>query len=1292
MNKWKFAVDRGGTFTDLIGLSPEGRLHTQKLLSSSPDYEDASIEGIKRVLGLSSDEPFPEDRVEAIRFGTTVATNALLERKGGKVALLITRGFSDLLEIGNQARPEIFSLCIQKPSLLYSEVREVGERIDEKGDIIKGLDERQLQSALDRLKEKKIDAVAVVFLHAYKNPVHELLCEKVLRKNGFANIFLSHKTVNLIKVVSRAQSTVVDAYLSPVLGMYVEKIKKETGSIPVEFMQSAGGLSRPDTFKGKDALLSGPAGGVVAAASVSEELGIKGVIGFDMGGTSTDVSRYDGNFERIYEKVIGGVEIQAEMLNINTVASGGGSILWFDGQKMRTGPESAGASPGPACYGFGGPLAVTDANLLTGRIVTEYFPKTFGPDRSSPLNREVVKEAFDKLTEEINGATAEKMTPHEAALGFLRIANERMAMAIKEISVARGFDVRDYALVCFGGAGGQHACDIASSLQIETIVFHPLSSVMSAYGIGLSKPSQKMGRTILKPYNQKLHKDLSALFAEMEEGLFTENSSRQIPPHPPFPKGGEKYVDSAIPPLRKGGEECVDSATSPLSKGRGKYVESVSPPLAKGGRGGLKNTDRSSITFNRWLDLRPAGTNTYLTEEYQGYEETLRSFQKRYRKTFGFDPGGAPLEVVNLRVEVMEQKEFFPPYRIDEYHRSTDLEPVFFQEIYTREGIVKAPVYLREALSTGARIDGPCIVVDPHTTLIVEAGFTAEAAGNGSIIATKTVHDRVTRSRTSAEPDPILLEVFNNLFMSIATEMGYTLQNTAHSVNIKERLDFSCALFDGNGDLVANAPHIPVHLGSMSDTVKAILEDNQNEMKTGDLYLTNNPFRGGSHLPDMTMVCPVFSDQGKLRFFTAARGHHADIGGITPGSMPPESEDISEEGILVDNLLLVRDGHFREKEIIRRFSSHPYPVRNIDERIADLKAKIASCHKGAGELESLIRRFGWKTVREYMKHIQANAEFSVKQALYRFLIKSDPFEASFEDYLDDGTPIKVKIKISGGENPPETVRAVIDFTGTGPQHRKDNLNTPLSVTRSAILYVVRTLTGMDIPLNSGCLRPIEIIAPERTILNPAPPCPVASGNVETSQRIVDTLLGALGVAGASQGTMNNLLFEVQGETPYYETIAGGSGAMEGCPGASGVQVHMTNTRITDPEILEHRHPGVRLERFTLRSGSGGKGLYPGGDGVIREMTFLKPATLSIISERRIYSPYGMAGGESGNPGENLVKRASGETEKLPHRTTVDLKKGDSIIIQTPGGGGYGSKGRAQSSKGTEGTRSVDSIQ
>ena len=1213
-SKWKFAVDKGGTFTDVIGLDPHGNYHTLKLLSNSPDYKDASIEGIGRMLNFKNKRPLPEDKIEAVRLGTTAATNALLERKGGRVALFITKGFSDLLKIGYQNRPDIFSLCIKKPASIYSSVFEVDERIDQKGKVIKTINLQKLEEDIETCKQLDADAIAVVLMHAWKNPDHEIICEQMFKKHGIANPFLSHKTMDLIKIVTRGQSTVVDAYLSPVIDSYVDEIKKESGEIPVEFIRSSGGISKPDSFKGKDAILSGPAGGVIAVENLVHEMGLKGAVGFDMGGTSTDVSRYKGKLGKVYEKIIGGIEFQVEMLNISTVAAGGGSVLWFDGQRMRVGPESAGANPGPACYGFGGPLTITDANLLTGRISPEHFPQTFGSDRLSALNEDIVKEKFQRLTEKINIGTLRNYSPRQAALGFIRIANEKMAMAIKEISVSKGYDVRDYALVCFGGAGGQHACEVASLLGMGKVIFHPLGGVMSAYGIGLSKPTKKSSMSVLCIYNRENHKKLLSSFDKMEERLIKE-----------------------------------------------------------------KNNKKEDFLINREIDLRHEGTGAFLTVECSNYEDVLESFKKQHERIFGFYPENKPVEAVNLRIEAKEKGDFFnTSHIVPELKLRNKSIPEKIRKIYYSNGFVDAPLSLRENISPKTKVKGPAFVVDRYSTLVIDPGFDAEAEQNGVIVVKKMLPlirqepgSESNNPNKNGKPDPVLLEVFNNLFMGIATEMGHTLRNTAHSVNIKERLDFSCAVFDGTGDLVANAPHMPVHLGSMADTVKAVIKSEKGSIKQGDIYLSNNPYHGGSHLPDLNVVCPVFSQNDEIVFFTVARGHHADIGGITPGSMPPAAEHIDEEGILIDGFLLVRDGILREEELRQILSTHKHPVRNMEERISDLKAQIASCNKGVHELKKTIALYGWDTARDYMGFIKENAAYSVKQALAQFLKTGDPFEAAFEDHLDDGTLLKVKVVIKGGINPPKTVNAEIDFTGTGPGHSNDNLNTPISVTRSAVLYVLRALTDSDIPLNSGCLQPIRIVIPDDSILSPVYPLPVASGNVETSQRITDVLLGALKAAAASQGTMNNLLFQVEGETPYYETIAGGSGASDGCPGTSGIQVHMTNTRITDPEILEMRHPGVRLEKFVLRKGSGGKGRFAGGDGTIRELKFLKPAKISIISERRVYAPYGLADGKPGKKGVNLLKKTNGEIVELPHRVVKDVKKGDSIIIKTPGGGGFG---------------------
>ena len=1207
-SKWKFSVDRGGTFTDVVAVDPEGRFHSLKLLSTSPDYSDASIEGISRVLGIKTGMPLPEDTIAGIRFGTTVATNALLERKGGRVALLMTRGFGDLLEIGYQARRDIFNLAVEKPEKLYSEVIEVDERIDSRGNVIKSLHRKEIEKISEKLKRDGVDAVAVVLMHSWKNPVHELMCERLLRQVGITHLYTSHKTMNMIKIVSRGQSAVVDAYLSPVIHRYLDGIRAAAGRIEVEFIQSSGALTRPGNFLGKDAILSGPAGGVTAVAGIADEIGLMGVIGFDMGGTSTDVSRYDRELDMVHEKTVEGIDLQKEMLNIKAVASGGGSVLSFDGQRMMTGPHSAGAYPGPACYGFGGPLTVTDANLLTGRILGEYFPKTFGPDRKSPLDRKIVNEKFIKLAAEINSAFNKNLSPEETALGYLRIANEKMALAIKEISVSKGFDVREYSLVCFGGAGGQHACRVASLLDIKTVILHPLAGVMSAYGIGLAGPSAKIVRTVLNRYTPETHKEIITLFESMEKELTVRHH--------------------------------------------------------------IKN---ESCSIKRELDLRQAGTDRYLTVELGGYNETVASFGRKHEKYYGFFHDETEIELVNIRVEIQEEGDFFPSYRNTK--KGGVSKPVSFRKIHYDEGAVDAPVYIRESLTCGTKISGPAIIVDSYSTLVIDPHFDAHIDERSIVTLKKSGTRRVVWNKKTSKPDPVLLEVFNNLFMSISTEMGHTLRNTAHSVNIKERLDFSCAIFDQKGGLVANAPHIPVHLGAMSDSVKAVIEDNRKNMRPGDIYLTNNPYRGGSHLPDLTTVCPVFSGSGELRFFVASRGHHADMGGTSPGSMPANSSHIEDEGILIDSMLIVRDESFLQKKITSHLSGQRYPARNIDERLSDLRAQIASCRRGVEEIEGLILRYGWQTVRDYMGHIQKNAEHLIKTALNRYLGNKKTFEGRFEDYLDDGTPIKVRINIIGGTNPPDTLKAVIDFTGTGEEHGDDNLNAPLSVTRSAALYVLRCITFRDIPLNSGCLAPVEIIVPEGSILNPRYPSPVASGNVETSQRIVDVMLGALGAAAASQGTMNNLLFQVEGDVPYYETIAGGAGASDGFDGASGVQVHMTNTRITDPEILEFRHPGIRIEQFSMRRNSGGAGRYRGGDGLVREIRFLRPAEVSVISERRVYSPYGLKGGAAGRAGINMLIRKNGEKVEQGHRFQLNLGEGDSVIIETPGGGGYGKKSK-----------------
>jgi 5-oxoprolinase (ATP-hydrolysing) len=1198
MNKWRFAVDTGGTFTDVVGLAPQGTFHVMKLLSRSPEYEDASIEGIRRMLGLGPGEALPAHAVHAVRFGTTVATNALLERKGSAVGLIITRGLGDLLEIGHQSRPDIFSLCVHKPSVLYDEIIEVDERIGPEGHVEAALTPGSLLAGMERLRGKGIETVAVVLMHAWRNPAHEILAGEILREGGFKDVFLSHQAKNLIKIIGRGQTCLLDAYLSTALGMYITGIREKTGPIPVEFMKSSGSLTEPDAFRGHEAILSGPAGGVVAVAGIAGELGLAGAVGFDMGGTSTDVSRYDGALEFVHERDIGGIEFQAEMLNVVTIASGGGSALWFDGERLRVGPESAGADPGPASYALGGPPAVTDANLLTGRILPEFLPRTFGPRRNMPLQPARAREALHALSREVD-PTGGKDTV-ELALGFLRVVNEQMAMAIKEISVSKGYDVRDYALVCFGGAGGQHACEVASILDMNTILYHPLGGVMSAYGIGLANPSLRTERSVLMPWEDASDHRLEARFEEIS----------------------------------------------------------------------WEFSSRGAVHLKKELDIRPAGTDAFLSIPFEGMESTARRFREEYVRRFGFFPENAELEIVNLRLELTEAKDFFPAYK-GAGPATESPAPLATQKVLYPEGHREAPVYDAGGIPPRLCIPGPALLVDKHSTFVVDPGFDAMADAKGIIRVTRSSSKAKRAHLSGGRPDPVLLEVFNNTFRNVATEMGHTLQNTANSVNIKERLDFSCALFDREGDLVANAPHIPVHLGSMGDTVREIARENRGGMRDGDMYLTNNPHRGGSHLPDVTVVCPVFSDDGEILFYTAARGHHADVGGKTPGSMPPEAAHISEEGVVIDNFLLLRGGTFREAELLSLLAAHPWPVRNPGERVLDLKAQAAACRKGVAEIQRIISRYGLETVREYMGHVQNNAERALRRALNAFLKGKDVFRGAFRDSLDDGTPVSVNITVSAGEDPPSTVRAVVDFAGTGAEHAADNLNAPLSVTRSAVLYVLRVITGEDLPLNGGCLRPVEIRVPAGSLLNPSASRAVSSGNVETSQRVVDVLLGALGAAAASQGTMNNLLFEVEGETPYYETIAGGSGASPGCPGASAVQVHMTNTRMTDPEVLEQWHPGLRLRRFAVRRGSGGTGAYRGGDGVIREIQFVRPATVSLISERRVTKPYGLEGGGPGSSGRNLHRRTDGRVTELPHRVSMSLKAAESIVIETPGGGGYG---------------------
>jgi len=1203
---WFFAVDRGGTFTDVIGVDPEGKTHSRKLLSQSQEYADPAIEGIQRMMKIPAENPIPQDKVSRIRMGTTVATNALLERKGTPIALLITKGFGNLLEIGNQARPDLFALAVIKPEQLYSNVIEVDERLDHEGSVVRSLDESALRKDLEKIMNSGISSLAIVLMHSWKNGVHESRVAEIALEMGFDQISVSHKIMPLIKIVGRGQTTAVDAYLSPVLFEYIQSVKKNTGNIPLEFMQSSGGMTDAQNFRGKDAIMSGPAGGVIGASAVAKLNGIDETIGFDMGGTSTDVSRYGGEFEKVVEVETSGIHFQTPSLKINTVAAGGGSIVWFDGKKMRVGPESAGADPGPVCYGKDGQLAITDANLLLGRLVPKYFPNTFGQTHDQPLNERKTRKTFKKLTDEINTKLSTDLSSENVALGFIRIANETMASAIKEISVARGFDVRTHALVCFGGAAAQHACGIARILGIKKMVIHPMAGLLSAYGIAMANQFRYAIRSIVTTYKKNMLLQFENQLNEMAAPLIKEIAQCGIP--------------------------------------------------------------ESKIETNKFLDLRPLGTDNYLTIPLDTFEETVRIFAKLHKQLFGFD-ATAELELVNLRVEVNGLGHHFKESHSKSYTRSkpesNDTTKVTFES-----SEYETPIYQIDDFLPGSFIEGPAIITEAFSTTVVEPGFSAELNRYGHLVLSQ---DTIAEISVGPQKDPIMLEVFNHLFMSIAEQMGHTLINTAHSVNIKERLDFSCAIFDPEGNLVANAPHMPVHLGAMSESVKEIISANKESMRPGDAFLMNNPHRGGSHLPDLTVISPVFAKGKDPIFYTASRGHHADIGGTTPGSLPPFATSIHEEGVVINNFRLIKDNELRLDELQNLLSDNDYPARNLEERIADIKAQIAAVNKGIIETERLIKKYGLETVHAYMGHIRENAAESMRTALLAYLGEKENLDLEFKDQLDNGDSISVQITIEKGSDPPDTCCAKVNFSGTSSQ-MKGNQNAPVAVTKAAVLYVFRLLIDKDIPLNSGCLEPIKIIVPEGSLLKPEDTAAVVGGNTETSQRITDVLIGALKLAGASQGTMNNFVFGEDGGSgkQYYETIAGGSGACKGHDGASGVQVHMTNTRATDPEVLEHRFPEIRLEHFGLRKNSGGDGRYKGGNGTIRKVTFLEKRKVSILSERRKYPPYGMAGGLPGKSGKNELIRTSGKLEPLAGKVERVVKSGETIIIETPGGGGYGS--------------------
>ena len=1198
--RWQFWIDRGGTFTDIVGRRPDGTLITHKLLSENPEqYRDAAVAGIRHLLGLHAGMVVTPEQVACVKMGTTVATNALLERKGEPTLLVTTRGFRDALRIAYQNRPRIFDRNIVLPELLYGAVVEARERCGAHGDVIEALDEAHLKTELLAQYQRGLRSVAIVFMHGYRYTAHELAARRIAAEVGFSQISTSHETSPMMKLVSRGDTTVVDAYLSPILKRYVRQVAQEMPGVKLFFMQSSGGLTDAHAFAGKDAILSGPAGGIVGMARTAAMAGIEKVIGFDMGGTSTDVSHYAGEFEREFETQVAGVRMRAPMMSIHTVAAGGGSILAFDGSRFRVGPQSAGANPGPASYRRGGPLAVTDANVMVGKIVPRYFPKVFGAAAKEALDGDVVREKFAALAAQ-TGRKAE-----DVAEGFISIAVQQMANAIKKISVARGYDVTRYTLQCFGGAGGQHACLVADALGITRVFVHPLAGVLSAYGMGLADQNVIREQAVELKLGEKALPQIAAqldrLAAQAQDELVRQQVSQ-----------GALVVHRRVHVRYEGSDAALVVPCAPLA-GDAPEVVLVSIQTA---------------------------------------------FEAAYRQRFSFLMQGKALVVEAVSVEAVVAGDA-PTEPRQPLQAARDLlacgvvrETV---PMYSGGQWVDAALLLREDLRPGDVVMGPAIIAEQNATTVIEPGWQASVTELDHLSLLRHV-PRSVKFAAGTRVDPVLLEVFNNLFMNIAEQMGLQLQNTAYSVNIKERLDFSCALFDAAGNLIANAPHMPVHLGSMGESIKTVIRENAGTMNPGDVYVLNDPYHGGTHLPDITVITPVYLD-GKPTFYVGSRGHHADIGGITPGSMPPFSTRIEEEGVQINNVKLVDRGVLQEAQIIGLLQSGQYPSRNPQQNLADLKAQIAANEKGVQELRKMVEHFGLDMVQAYMRHVQDNAEESVRRVITRLK------DGSFTLALDNGAQLQVSIRVNAAER-----SAVIDFTGTSVQ-QSNNFNAPKAVCMAAVLYVFRTLVDDDIPLNAGCLKPLSVIIPEGCMLNPNPPASVVAGNVETSSCITNALYGALGEMAASQCTMNNFTFG-NARYQYYETISGGSGAGAGFNGTDVVQTHMTNSRMTDPEVLEFRFP-VRLDSYQIRQGSGGAGQWHGGNGGVRRVRFLEPMTASILSNGRVHPSFGMAGGQAGQTGVNRVLRADGRLEQLAHIGQAEMQVGDVFEISTPGGGGYG---------------------
>jgi 5-oxoprolinase (ATP-hydrolysing) len=1189
--RWQFWIDRGGTFTDIVAKRPDGTLTTHKLLSENPEqYKDAAVAGIRHLLGLKRGEPVTPALVECVKMGTTVATNALLERKGEPTLLVTTRGFRDALRIAYQNRPRLFDRNIQLPELLYAEVIEAQERLSAQGEVLQPLDEASLRGDLLAAWGRGLRSVAIVFMHGYRYTEHELAAKRIALETGFTQVSTSHETSPMMKFVSRGDTTVVDAYLSPILRRYVEQVAGEMPGVKLFFMQSSGGLTDAHAFQGKDAILSGPAGGIVGMARTAALAGHDKVIGFDMGGTSTDVSHYAGEFEREFETQVAGVRMRAPMMSIHTVAAGGGSILEFDGARFRVGPESAGANPGPASYRRGGPLAVTDANVMTGKIQPRYFPKVFGPNADEALSFEAVEARFNELAGK-TGRSAEVV-----AEGFINIAVQQMANAIKKISVARGYDVTRYTLQCFGGAGGQHACLVADALGMTRVFVHPLAGVLSAYGMGLADQNVIREQAVEMP-----------------------------------------LAAASLPMIAERLDALGAAAQAELER---------------------QQVNAGAVKVHYRVHVRYEGSDSALVVPFGDLATIKAGFEAAYRQRFAFLMQGKRLVVEAVSVEAVVAGDAPAEPRHDTF------EP---REVPRRETVRMysggqwhdAALVVREDLRPGDVMPGPAIIAEKNATTVVEPGWEAELTALDHLVLDRRI-PRAAKFAVGTTVDPVLLEVFNNLFMNIAEQMGLQLQNTAYSVNIKERLDFSCALFDAEGNLIANAPHMPVHLGSMGESIKTVIRENTGKMQPGDVYVLNDPYHGGTHLPDVTVITPVYlgaAAHDKPLFYVGSRGHHADIGGTTPGSMPPFSTRIEEEGVQINNVKLVAQGVLREAEMVALLQSGQYPSRNPQQNMADLKAQIAANEKGVQELRKMVDQFGLDVVQAYMRHVQDNAEESVRRVITRLK------DGAFTLPLDNGAQIQVAIRVDTRKRSAE-----IDFTGTSPQ-QTNNFNAPTAVCMAAVLYVFRTLVDDDIPLNAGCLKPLKVIIPPGSMLNPNPPASVVAGNVETSTCITNCLYGALGVMAASQCTMNNFTFG-NASHQYYETISGGSGAGQGFDGTSVVQTHMTNSRLTDPEVLEFRFP-VRLDSYEIRQGSGGAGQWKGGNGGIRRVRFLEDMTASILSNGRKHGAFGMAGGQPGQVGVNRVVRSNGAVEELDHIGQAEMKPGDVFEIHTPGGGGYG---------------------